>query len=133
MTRYAGRSFRLYVDLDNSGAATLVPFIKNFTRDGSTGRYPVTAYGDKNQAYVQGLPDAKGNYAGFADNATAQFFKAAMDGVSRRAYAYIDFDNAPSKYEYGFAFFDESSDWPVDGPAAISGTWAADGPWLRSF
>jgi len=133
MSRYHGRNFRLYVDLNNSGVATLVPFVKSWTRDGSVDRADVTAFGDENKATVAGLPDAKGNYAGFADDSTGQFYAAASDGASRRVYAYINLAGAPTKYEYGFAFFDESSDWAVDAGASISGTWSADGPWRKSF
>lgn len=130
IARIAGRNCRVYVDVSGASNAALVPFIKSWSHDRSVDRFDVTAYGDTNKAYVQGLPDATGSYSGFWDDSTVQFYTAATDGVSRKTYVYPNISD-PTKYFYGYAFYDTSEEFPVDGASTISGSWAADGAWSK--
>lgn len=131
MARIAGRNMRLYVGIASSTAvAEPIPFIKSFQHDRSVDRYDVTAAGDTNKSYVQGLPDAKGSFSGFYDDSTQQVYTAATDGQARRTYFYPNISDV-TKYYYGDVFWDSSSEFPVDGAVATSGSWASNGTWTR--
>jgi hypothetical protein len=58
------------------------------------------------------------------DDATAQFYTAATDGVARKFYLYPS-TSATGQYWFGTAIFDFSVSFPTSGPAAMSGSFAA--------
>lgn len=125
MARIAGRNGSLYLALTSGGTAEPAAFIKSWSIDFATGRYKVTAMGDSGEVYVAGLPDAKGDFAGFYDNSTVQMYQAAVDGVARKFYLYPDRSGTPGQYFLGTAFFDLSIDGDVEGPVAVKGSWNA--------
>lgn len=129
MARIAGMRGRLYVGIASSTAdPSPVAFINKMDINFASDRYDVTALGDANKAYVQGLEDVSGTYAGFYDTATAQLYTAASDGDPRKFYFYPDARvGTTGPYWFGSAFFDTSISIPVDGPATISGNFAASG------
>lgn len=124
MARLSGRQGAMYMNLTSGGTAEPVAFLTQWTLDQATPRSNATAFGDTTQVYTAGLPDAQGSFNGWYDNATAQFYTAALDGVARKVYLYPDRTNA-SQYFWGSAFFDMSIDVSVDNTAAISGSWSA--------
>jgi hypothetical protein len=124
MARIAGRNGALYANITSGGTAEPIAFLTQWTLDQSTGRTNVTAFGDTSQTYVSGLPDAQGTYNGWYDNATAQLYTAATDGVARKFYLYPD-RTSSGTYWFGTAFFDFSIDTSVDGAVSINGTFAA--------
>lgn len=127
MARIAGRNGALYMNLTSGGTAEPVAFLNNWSLDFSTEKIDVTAFGDTSMVYVSGLPDVQGTYAGFYDDATAQMYTAAVDGVARRFYLYPSRGTA-GQYWFGTAIFDMSVDASVDGAVAISGSFAAASP-----
>lgn len=125
MARIAGRRGRLYVGLaSDTAAAEPVTFLNRWALDSATSKYDVTAFGDTTMTYVAGLPDAKGTFAGFYDDASGQLYTASTDGLARKTYLYPD-TNSTGKYWFGTAFFDFSVETPVDGAVSISGSFAA--------
>ena len=124
MARIAGRSGRLYANLTSGGTAEPITFLNNWSLAFTTGKIDVTAFGDTNMTYVSGLPDAQGTFAGFYDNATAQLYGAAVDGLARRFYLYPDNSNT-GQYWFGTALFDFNVDAAVDGAVQINGSFAA--------
>jgi hypothetical protein len=124
MARLAGRSGRLYMNLTSGGTAEPVTFLNNWSLNFATQKIDVTAFGDTSMIYVSGLPDAQGTYAGFYDDATVQMYTAATDGVARRFYLYPSTSNN-GQYWFGTGIFDTNIDASVDGPVAISGSFAA--------
>lgn len=124
MARIAGRNGRIYASITSGGTAEPIAFLAQWSIAFATGKLKVTALGDSGEVYVSALPDASGTYAGFYDNATNQFYTAAVDGVARKFYLYPDTTSA-SQYWFGTALFDFNIDGSVDGPTAINGAWAA--------
>lgn len=124
MSRIAGRNGRLYAAIASGGTATPIAFLNKWSLKFSTGKIDVTAFGDGNRTYVASLPDCQGDYAGFYDNATAQLYTAATDGVARNFYLYPDTTNN-GQYWFGTAIFDFNIDAQVDGSVNVSGTLAA--------
>jgi hypothetical protein len=124
MARIAGRNGRLYANITSGGTAESIAFLNKWSLNFASDKIEVTAFGDTTKTYVAGLPDCQGDYTGFYDNATAQFYTAATDGVARKFYLYPD-NTLTSQYWFGTAFFDVSVEAEVSGAVSISGSLAA--------
>jgi predicted secreted protein len=124
MARQHGRNARLYMAITSGGTAEPVAFLRQWSISFATDNVEVTAMGDGNKVYVAGLPDASGSYSGFYDDATAQFYTAAQDGIARKFYLYSSTGNT-GQYFFGTALFDFSLDSAVDGANTISGDFQA--------
>jgi len=123
--RVTGRNARFYMAIASGGSAEPIPFIKGWGIKASSERYDVTAQGDSGKTYVAGLPDAQGDLDGFFDTATNQTYTAARDGVARKIYMYPDIVGSPTKYWFCTGFADWNVSFPTDGPATLTGSWAA--------
>jgi hypothetical protein len=124
MARIHGRNGRIYAGIASAGTAEPIAYLNQWTISFAVDKANVTSFGDTTMVYVSGLPDAQGTIAGFYDNATAQLYTAATDGVARKFYLYPD-TTTTSQYWFGTAIFDLDIDGSVDGAVAISGSWAA--------
>jgi hypothetical protein len=80
--------------------------------------------GDTNKVYVSGLPDASGEFSGFYDDATAQTYTAAVDGVARNFYLYPSLLTA-TQYFYGQILPDFSVNGGVGSAVEVSASWNA--------
>jgi hypothetical protein len=127
MARIAGRSGRIYANVTSAGTAEPITFLSNWSINFATDKIEVTAFGDTGKAYVAGLPDASGDYSGFYDDGTTQFYTAAVDGVARKFYLYPSLLTA-TQYWFGSAIFDFNVQAAVDGAVQVSGSWAASTP-----
>jgi hypothetical protein len=109
----------------SGGTAEPIAFVKSFSFNAATDKTDVTAFGDGNKVYVAGLPDSGGSFAFWYDDATAQTYTAAVDGIARKMYLYPDIVNVPGQYWFGTVLPDFAITSAVD--AAIDGTcnWAA--------
>ncbi len=123
MARNAGRYGRLYFGIASGGTAEPAIYIREWNIDFATDKIEVTAQGDSTKVYVAGLPDASGSYSGFFDDATAQAYTAAVDGVARKVYAYPT--SSTSTYWFGTALLDFSVHEAVDGAVEVSGSFSA--------
>ena len=123
MARIHGRAGRLYAGIASAGTAEPITFLNSWSFDASTDDVDVTAFGDTNKTYVSGLPDFKGSFAGFYDNASAQLYTAAIDGVARKTYLYPSTSDAI--YWFGTASFDVSIETGVSDAVKISGSFVA--------
>ena len=123
MARLHGRAGRLYAGIASAGTPEPITFLNSWSFDASTDDVDVTAFGDTNKTYVSGLPDFKGSFAGFYDNATAQLYTAAIDGVARKTYLYPSTSDAI--YWFGTASFDVSIETGVSDAVKISGSFVA--------
>ena len=124
MARIAGRNGRLYANITSGGTAEPIAFLNNWSISFTTDNIEVTAFGDSHKTYVSSLPDVSGSFAGFYDDATAQTYTAATDGVARKFYLYPD-NTSTGKYWFGTAFFDFSVSADVGGAVQVSGDLAA--------
>lgn len=125
MARIHGRKGRVYLGVaDSSAVATPLPFIANWTLNFATDREEVTAMEDDNKVYVSGLPDASGSFEGFYDDASAQTYTAAVDGLPRKFYLYPDRTNS-AVYFFGTILADMQVNGGVGGAVQISADWNA--------
>ena len=128
MARYHGKSGVVYLSTTGSGAATTTVSLSGYNADFTTDKVEVTAFGDANKTYVQGLPDVQGTIGGFWNDAETKPFGGAASTTGVKLYLYPD-STAPTKYAYGTAWLDASITVPVGGAVAISANFAAAGSW----
>jgi len=130
MARYHGKSGVIYASTTGSGAATTTTSLSGWTLDLSTDTVEVTAFGDPNKTYVQGLKDIKGTITGFLDDTGLSIFTGAdsTDGVKLYLYPSA---NSPTVYWYGPAWLNASIAVPVSGANTLSGNFMANGAWGR--
>nr|MDT0658025.1 hypothetical protein [Micromonospora sp. DSM 115978] len=125
MSRLHGRKGRVYLGVASDTAeASPLPFIATWAVNFTVERLDVTALEDPNRVYVAGLPDASGEFGGFFDDATAQTYTAATDGLARKFYLYPD-RSVSTKYFFGTILPDMSITSGVAAATAISATWSA--------
>jgi hypothetical protein len=96
----------------------------------ATDKVEVTAFGDTNKVYVQGLRDIKGTISGFWDSADDSLFDASESADGMKLYLYPA-STAPTIYFYGPAFLDASIAVSVTGAVTVTGNFAANGAWSR--
>lgn len=130
MARYHGKSGVVYLSTTGSGAATTTTSLSGWTLDLSTDKVEVTAFGDANKTYVQGLKDIKGTLSGFLDDTGLSLFTGADSADGVRIYLYPS-SASPTVYWYGPAWLDASIAVPVSGANTLSGNFVANGSWGR--
>lgn len=129
MAKYHGRKGVVYFSTTGSGAAVNVGNLSEWSLNFATDRVEVTAFGDANKTYVQGLKDVQGSFSGFFDDtATAALMTAADSSDGIKAYLYMSSD-ATARYFYGPAWVDLSVTTAIGDAVKISGTIAANGSW----
>lgn len=125
MGRLAGRNGRIYLGIaDSTAVATPLPFVAKYNISWKTTKIKVTAMGEANNVYVAGIKDASGSWSGFYDDATAQSYTAASDGLPRKFYLYPTTNNT-AQYFWGQVLVDMSIDADVDGAISMAADWAA--------
>lgn len=131
MAVYPGRKGVVYLSTSGSGTASSVLKMNKWTLDQTTDKIPVTAFGDTNKTYVQGLPDLKGTFSGFWDDTEVKPSTGASSSDGVKLYLYPSAD-APTLYKCGPAWLDLSYDVGVDGAVTITGNFVANGSWSNS-
>jgi hypothetical protein len=129
LARYSGRKGLVYLSTSGTAAATSFTPISAWTLDAATDRQEVTAFGDANKVYIQGLQNVQGTFTGFFDDTTsANLFTAAASADGVKLYLYPSSD-AITKYAYGPAWLDASINVSVGGAITVNGSFAASGSW----
>jgi hypothetical protein len=124
LVRIHGRRGRVYLEIASGGSAEPLPFFANWSINFAVDKADVTAMGDTNKIYVAGLPDASGQFSGFYDDATAQTYTAATDGLARKFYLYPS-TLTNSQYFWGTILPDMSIDSSVSDAVKVSSSWSA--------
>lgn len=130
MARYHGRKGKLYMSTSGSGTATPVASLTEWSLDSEPDTVEVTAFGDNNKQYVQGLKSISGSFSGFWDDSEDKLFQALESSTAVKVYLYPSVD-APSKYWYGTAWVGVSVKTGVGDAVAVSGKFSAGGDWGR--
>jgi hypothetical protein len=114
-----------------TGTAVVLGAQAAWSLDASVDRIEVTAFGDANKTYVQGLSDISGDFSGFFDDTDTTLFAAAASADGVKIYLYPDYTGAPTKYWYGPAWVDYNVGAEVGGAVTVAGTFGANGAWGR--
>lgn len=128
MGAYAGRKGVVYMSTSGSGTAVSIVNLKSWSLSMPTDKIEVTAFGDANKKYVQGLPDATGDISGWWDNTSDDMYTASRSTDGVKLYLYPSSD-ASTKYWYGPAWIDFSINVDVTGAVEISASFVANGSW----
>lgn len=130
MARYHGKKGLVYMSTSGTGAAAKVIALTGWSLDQTTDKVDVSAFGDTNKQYVQGLPDVKGSFDGFWDDTEDKLFQGASSPDGVKLYLYPSAD-AITKYWYGPAWVDASVDTKVSGAIGVKANFNANGDWGR--
>lgn len=130
MSRYHGGKGVVYLSTTGSGVAIAAISLSHWTLDRATDTVDVTAFGDVNKQYVQGLPDIKGTLSGWFDSIDDALFDGSESTDGVKLYLYPS-SLAPSIYHYGPAWLSSSIDVDAKGAVSISGSFVANGSWGR--
>jgi hypothetical protein len=125
---YHAKDAVVYLAPDGTTMASPLAQATEWTLDMNTDTVEVTAFGDTNKTYVQGLPDVQGTISGLVTDTEDKWFKAAASTAGVRIYLYWS-KNMTSKYAYGTAWFRFSVSNTMTSAAEISGSFVAAGPW----
>lgn len=124
MAKIAGRNAAIYLGATTSAAASPLTYQNSWSMSFTSDKIDVTSFGDTNKTYVVGIADATGEFSGFYDDASAQTYTAATDGLSRKFYLYPN-SNTPTQYFFGTVFADMNVNGTVAGAVEVSATWNA--------
>lgn len=127
MARISGRFGRVYFDMPGGGQATPLPFQAKWSMSAATAQNDVTAMEDSNKVYVSDIPDASGDFSGFYDDASAQTYTAAVDGLPRKFYLYPN-KNTTTQYWFGTVNCDFAVNGGVGEAVAVTAKWNAASP-----
>jgi len=129
VAKYHGRKGLIYLSTSGTGNATSFANLNSWSLDLSTDATEVTAFGDANKTYVQGLKNVSGQFSGFYDDsASANLFTAADSADGVKVYIYPSSD-AITKYAYGPAWVSCSINGGVGAAVQVSGSIVANGSW----
>jgi hypothetical protein len=125
LSRIAGRNGRVYLGIASTSAtASPLPFQAKWSVDFGNDKIDVTAMGDNGKTFVGGMANQAGDFSGFYDDATAQTYTAAVDGLSRKFYLYPSTLNT-GQYFFGTVIVDMSVNGDVSGAVEMSASWSA--------
>lgn len=128
MARYHGKKGVIYMSANGTGAATAVVALTNWSLNMATDKVDVTALGDDNKQYVQGLGDVKGSISGFWDDTSDALYDASKSSDGVKLYLYPA-STAATKYWYGPAYIDFNIEVGAGDAVKISGEYVANGAW----
>jgi hypothetical protein len=131
LARYHGKKGVVYMSTCGTGTAIAAVGLNSWSLNMPTDKVEVTAFGDVNKQYVQGLPDVSGQIAGWWDDTSDALFDASRsaDGIQMFLYPSAD---ATTKYFYGPAWVDFSIDTGHDKGVSVSASFVANGAWNQS-
>jgi hypothetical protein len=130
MARQHGSLGQVLIDPTGGTTYVAVASLNSWTLDMTRDLVNVTAFGDTNKQYVQGLPDIKGTFGGFWDPTTTPtaVFDVAM-GSTAVGMKLVPSTLTATAFFSGLAYLDASINVSADGAVAISGNYSAAGPW----
>jgi hypothetical protein len=124
MARISSRNAVVYMGVGTADAASLLTFQNKYSINLEFDQIDVTAFGDTTAAYVGGIAKATGDLAGWLDDASAQTYAAAIDGLPRRFYLYPSSLNV-GRYFFGTVLADMTIEGEATGAATVAAKWAA--------
>jgi hypothetical protein len=126
--RYHGKTGKVSIGTP----AVQVLSLNSWSLSAATDKVDVTAFGDTNKQYVQGLPDLKGSVAGWFDDQEDSLFVAA-DATAPVDLELMPVEGVATIKWAGPAWLDASIDVPANGAITVSGDFVAAGAWTRTF
>lgn len=120
---------------DPTGAVPGVPVaiasMNAWTLSMARDKADVTAFGDTNKVYVQGLPDLKGTLGGWFDSDESTLFEIAM-GTVAALLKLVPSSLVATFFWSGLAWLDASIDVKATGAVSVSGNFVAAANWTMA-
>lgn len=101
MAKYHGKGLRVQMATSSGGTATLLEGVDTWSIDLSTDTVEVTAGGDSNKTYVQGLPSGEFSMGGVWTDTETKLVAGSTSTTGVKIYAYPDYAGAAGKYIAG--------------------------------
>jgi hypothetical protein len=119
------------VKMDPTGGATAVAVagLDKWELDMAKDHVRVTAFGDSNHVYVDGLPDIKGSYGGWFDPVDGLDVFAVIFGTAKPYLELYPNDADTATKWSGKALIDGKITVDANGGVAVSGSFVGAGPW----
>jgi hypothetical protein len=120
------------VKMDPAGGAStvVVASMNSWDLDMSKEHAKVTAFGDSNQVYVDGLPDIKGTYGGWFDPVDGLVIFDAIFGNAKPTLELFPSDELPLIKFSGRALIDGKISVDSNGGVSVGGGFVAAGSWV---
>ena len=133
MARIHGSRGSVKLDPTGVGGATavVVASLNSWTLDMKRDRVDVTAFGDTNKQFVQGLPSIEGQLGGWYEKEELAIFDVA-EGSAPAFLELIPDGLAPTYFWSGLAYLDASINVSATGAVSISSSYSGAGPWTRA-
>jgi hypothetical protein len=119
------------VKMDPTGATALVVVasLNKWDLDMSKEHVKVTAFGDTNQVYVDGLPDVKGTFGGWYDPVDGLGIFGVVFGTAKPALELYPSSLDTTHKFAGKGLLDAKISVDSAGAVSVSGAFVAAGPW----
>lgn len=127
--RLHGAHGQVKMDPTGGSSTVVVASLNKWELDMSKDHTKVTAFGDTNHVYVDGLPDLKGSYGGWFDPADGLNIFAVVFGTAKPFLELYPNDAATDIKWAGKGLLDAKITVDAGGGVAVSGTFVGAGPW----
>jgi hypothetical protein len=125
---YHAKDACVYLSTSGTGIASELLGCNEWTLDMSVDTVEVTAFGDVNKTYVQGLKDISGTLKGFVRDDETKWFTAAQSTDGCKLYLYWS-RTTPARMCSGTAWLSISLNNTNTGANEISASFVAKGAW----
>jgi hypothetical protein len=125
---YHAKNAVVYIGSAGGSVASELLGCSEWSLDMATDTVEVTAFGDANKTYVQGLADVKGSLSTFWRDDEDKLFQAVLATSPVNCYLYFS-RNAPTLYAYGTAWFSISMSAGMGGAVTTTANFVAGGAW----
>jgi len=129
--RIHGSKGQVMMDPTGADLTVAVGSLNSWTLDMARDKVDVTAFGDPNKQYVQGLMDIKGTIGGWWDSAISGDLFDVAQGDTAAKLKLVPSTLEPTFFWSGLAYLDASINVSATGAVAITSNFVAAGPWTR--
>lgn len=125
--RIHGRNGIVYLSVNHGDPATPLAYMSSWAISFTRQMIDVTAITDTQQIWAAGILEASGSFSGYWDDATAQAYTAASDGLPRNMYLYPDAAHMGNVFS-GQVLPDLTITGAVNGGVTVASSWVQAGP-----
>lgn len=133
MGRVHGKHGALYMSLNYGDLPSPVAFLSDWTINFAPSFNEVTAFGDPLKVYTASAVETSGDFAGYYDDSTRQFYAAVRDGLPRTFYLYPDTTDDPGQCWAGNMLPDFQVAGGIGNSVSVKASWKAAGPVSQLF
>lgn len=130
MARVHGRRGR--IEIGSGSPLTVIGSLRAWSVSGARDKPEVTSFEDTNKNYLAGLPDVSGSFEGFFDTVYIGALEEAAASETGTNIKITPSLTYPDFYYEGPVWLDVSTGGEVNGAVTVSGTFVANGAFVRT-